>query len=176
MLICIAKNTDMTVGISTKYNLIICGLKATSRVSVFNKHAGDSHQERCDRGLKYSVGATQAEKNEGNYLFVPSLECSVSPCAHVDGITHHEPIVSSRTQGRNSQFWNTRVRMQSFFIWIFLNQCKILVEFLGGMEETGGLQKRFQFLEQDHQSSPAKSLESSNEIKTLRAAIGKNYK
>lgn len=62
MFICITKNTDMTVGISTKYNLIICGLKATSGVSVFNKHAGDSHQERCDRGLKYSVGATQAEK------------------------------------------------------------------------------------------------------------------
>lgn len=82
LFICITKNTDTTVGIAIEYNLIIPVLNATSCVSVFNKHGGDLHRERCDRGLnptsdKYSVGATQAESNEGNYVFVLSLECFV---------------------------------------------------------------------------------------------------
>lgn len=65
----------------------MCGLKATSHISVFNKRCCDSHQEGRDIRVnamsdKYSFGATQAKKNEGNYFFVLSLECSVPQCAH----------------------------------------------------------------------------------------------
>lgn len=96
-------------------------LKATSHISVFNKHCNDSREERLHCRVnpmsdKYSFGTAQAKKNEGNYFFVLSLECSMPRCAHKGGKIHCQPMVSSRSQGRNSQVRNIQVRMRFFFM------------------------------------------------------------
>lgn len=73
-------------------------------------------------------------------------------------------MVSSRAQGRKTEIRN--------ILLFFLNQCKTLVEFMGGMEETGVLRKRCQILEQDHDGTSVESFEmSSNEKPSMQKSV-----
>lgn len=139
------------------HNLNSCNWNATACISVFNKYESESRR---------LIFPAQARESYDWICWVINIQLEPLKQSKIqDTVSLYATEISTSSRwchpGHTAETLKSSIYCPFFF---FLNQCKTLVEFIGGMEETGVLRKRCQILEQDHEGTSVESFEmSSNE-------------
>lgn len=130
---------------------INCDWNATACVSVFNKYDIES---------RWLIFPAQARGRYDWICWVINVQWE--PHSQIkETVSLYATEISTRSRWCHPEHKAETLTYIAFFL---LNQCKTLVEFIGGMEETGVLRKMCQILEQDHEGTSVESFEmSSNE-------------